>query len=126
MARSPESHLRHREYNREYRLRYKGRILAYLKEYGAKTKQIALEHYSGGVPRCDCCGEKNIKFLTIDHVNNDGKVHRQTNKEAGWHIYRWLRKNNFPGGFRVLCYNCNMGRAKNNGVCPHKEPNNIA
>lgn len=26
----------------------------------------------------------------------------------------------FPPSFRVLCYNCNSGRARNRGVCPHQ------
>jgi hypothetical protein len=30
-------------------------------------------------------------------------------------------KNNFPRGYRILCYNCNCGRALNNGICPHKD-----
>ncbi len=31
-------------------------------------------------------------------------------------------ENNFPPGFRVLCYNCNCGRNHNKGICPHKKP----
>jgi hypothetical protein len=30
-------------------------------------------------------------------------------------------KHNFPPGFRLLCSNCNFGRARNHGVCPHQE-----
>jgi hypothetical protein len=32
---------------------------------------------------------------------------------------RWLRKNGFPKGFRVLCHNCNFAHG-HYGYCPHK------
>lgn len=35
-------------------------------------------------------------------------------------LFRWIIENNFPEGFQVLCYNCNLGRAHCGGVCPHK------
>ena len=38
-------------------------------------------------------------------------------------IYSWLIRNNYPEGFQVLCYNCNLGKAHNNGICPHKKGN---
>ncbi len=84
-----------------------------------KLKVSVFEAY-GGV-KCNCCGEANIKFLTMDHINNDGNVHRQSNPEAGPGLYRWIAKNNYPEGFQVLCWNCNLGKAHNNGVCPHNE-----
>jgi hypothetical protein len=28
--------------------------------------------------------------------------------------------NDFPPGFQLLCSNCNHGRARNGGICPHK------
>jgi hypothetical protein len=36
------------------------------------------------------------------------------------YIYSWLIQNNFPGGYQVLCHNCNMAKAFYK-VCPHKE-----
>ena len=30
---------------------------------------------------CNCCGEKNPKFLTIDHVFNDGFKDREAGRE---------------------------------------------
>jgi hypothetical protein len=63
-----------------------------------------------------CCGESHYEFLTIDHVNGDGADHRrETNNED---IYRWLERNNFPPGFRVLCMNCNFALGYH-GYCPH-------
>ncbi len=82
-----------------------------------KLKQMAYDRYGGAI--CACCGEIEPAFLSIDHINNDGYTHRQ-NGLGGFSIYDWLKKHNFPDGFQILCMNCNMGKARNNGVCPHK------
>ena len=77
-----------------------------------KLRQEILEAYG---EKCECCGEDEPQFLSIDHTNNDGAEHRKTVKN----VYLWLRKNGFPrDGFRLLCYNCNFGRRL--GDCPHK------
>jgi len=80
-----------------------------------KLKIETLTHYGNGKLACVCCGEKLLKFLTIDHIYG-----RRGDKKRGFHIYQNLRANNFPEGFQTLCFNCNMGRAMNFGVCPHK------
>lgn len=79
-----------------------------------------LSHYSGGKPKCKCCGERTDQFLTLDHINNDGNIQR---RELGQRkpMYRRLRRLGFPAGYQVLCWNCNCGRAKNGGICPHKQ-----
>lgn len=83
-----------------------------------KSRKLKIEimNQYGGV-RCECCGESNIGFLTIDHKYDDGIKDRISN------FYRHLKKNGFPDKdrLRVLCYNCNMGREKtDNKFCPHK------
>lgn len=72
--------------------------------------------YGGYV--CACCGETEEVFLTIDHVNNDGCIHR---KQVGMtdKLYRWLKKNNYPLGFQILCRNCQEGKFRY-GTCPHQ------
>ena len=88
-----------------------------------KRKLVVFEAYGG--PVCNCCGETILGFLTIDHINNDGASHRkEINARGGNAMYRWLKNNNYPSGFQVLCWNCNTGRAMNGGVCPHKVENN--
>lgn len=67
--------------------------------------------------KCSCCGETNIEFLTIDHINGGGNKHKRDIKK---NIYRWLKHNNYPDGFQVLCYNCNLGKNRYN-VCPHNK-----
>jgi len=65
---------------------------------------------------CACCGEDNPAFLTISHVNNDGKQHRE---EVGRNMYRWVR-DNAPDDIIIECYNCNCSR-RTLDVCPHQE-----
>lgn len=81
-------------------------------------KDVVFQKYGGYV--CACCGETEPKFLTIDHINNDGASQRAKDKEHGKNLCRWLFKHNFPSGFQVLCMNCNLGKSRNAGVCPHK------
>lgn len=69
--------------------------------------------------QCACCGEAERRFLTIDHVNNDGKEMRKVHGTGG-SLYKWLMKNNGPAGFQTLCMNCNFGKAMNKGTCPHQ------
>ena len=90
-----------------------------------QMKFAVLEFYGGKPPKCACCSEKNILFLTIDHKNNDGNKHRRElsggENRNSVNMYLWIVKNNFPPLFQVLCYNCNFGRAKTkNKICPHK------
>lgn len=87
-------------------------------KYYAKLRLEVLTHYSGGKPKCACCGEEEIKFLTIDHINGGGRKDREENGK-GTMMYRRLRKTGYPKGYQVLCYNCNCAKGAY-GKCPHK------
>jgi len=82
-----------------------------------KLKLEVMAHYGGAL--CSCCKEETLAFLTMDHVNGGGAQHRKADSSAT-RIYRWLKKHDYPEGFRVLCMNCNWGARGNDGVCPHK------
>lgn len=84
---------------------------------GRRALRNEVKQAYGG--KCSCCGEADFRFLTVDHINNDGAEHRR--QISGSRIYNYLKKNNFPGGFQILCWNCNSGRAINGGTCPHRE-----
>ena len=88
---------------------------AHGKEYRRKRKLSVIQHYGG---KCKCCGEKEPVFLVIDHIDGGGTKHKKLIKAKGGGFYDWLKRNNFPEGFQVLCQNCNW--AKRMGVCPHK------
>ena len=79
----------------------------------------ALQHYSGtSPPSCECCGEVFIELLTIDHIGGGGAVHRRTEHSA-INLPTWLKTNNYPEGFRVLCFSCNCSYG-HYGYCPHQ------
>lgn len=89
------------------------------KKYVRTLRVEALDAYGG--PVCSCCGEDHEEFLTIDHVNGGGSAHRRSLKSRGGHsFYLWLRRNNYPKGFRILCMNCNFAYGMR-GYCPHKK-----
>jgi len=79
-----------------------------------KDRVFCVESYGG---ECVCCGENNLEFLCIDHINGGGNKHRKKVGHGGT-FYRWLRKNNMPEGYRVLCHNCNQSIGYY-GYCPH-------
>lgn len=100
-----------REKNRNYHRTLKARAFAAL----------------GGV--CKCCGEGERRFLQIDHVNNDGAAHRRAlgmrrhtrePKSIMGVFYRQIVGGKIDG-LQLLCANCNWGKARNGGICPHEE-----
>lgn len=110
----------YRDKTREWRERGNNRELDRLRTrlHQAALKDEIYAAYGGYV--CACCGETVRAFLSIDHVNNDGAEHRKVSDRRK--LYWWLKKHGFPSGFQVLCMNCNFGKARNNGVCPHVIP----
>lgn len=98
--------------------KFKSKQPNYMKRYMRNLKMEVLNAYGG--PVCKCCGETNAWFLTIDHINNNGAEDRKANgNRTGGGLAWLLRKKGFPPGYQILCYNCNLGRARNGGICPH-------
>lgn len=92
------------------------------KETLYRRKSEVFQAY-GGV-KCACCGEERMPFLTLDHIDGKGADHRRElfgnrRNGAGEVMYRWLRKQGFPAGFQVLCWNCNWAK-HSLGECPHQ------
>ena len=85
----------------------------------AKFKKLVYDHYGN---KCACCGETEPLFLEIDHINNDGKNDKTSggNRRKGIPLWRKIVKDNFPNTFQILCCNCNKGKERNGGICPHK------
>lgn len=86
----------------------------------AALREQIFAHYGAF---CSCCGEAEPQFLTIDHVENNGAEMRRdgTHGRSGTAFYQWLRKQGFPAGFQTLCMNCNFGKHRNGGMCPHQD-----
>ena len=66
-------------------------------------KEDVIWHYSFGTMRCAACGFNDIRSLSIDHINGGGSKHLREIKGS---LYSWLKNNNYPLGFQVLCLNC--------------------
>jgi hypothetical protein len=89
------------------------------KRLGLKLKEECFRHYGS---KCSCCGETIVQFLTIEHENGNGNNHRKSlfkHNVGGVHMYRWLKRNQFPRGYTILCMNCNWAK-RYGDICPHK------
>lgn len=87
------------------------------KKYNKRIKERTLEEYGGAF--CKCCGESCIEMLTIDHIAENGAQHRaEIGFQSGIGMYGWLERNNFPEGYQVLCFNCNISKHRF-GKCSH-------
>jgi len=127
------NHPEYKEHEKIYRKEYRQRPLVRAKYRGplgfnvrhnTKVRFEVYAHYSSTViPSCACCGEQELLFLTIDHINNNGAQERKqlhNGKNIGSAFYDWLKKQGYPEGYQLLCFNCNLGKHRNKGICPHK------
>lgn len=108
-------------------IRNKQRCLAWIKADYKRKRLLCLNHYSNNDPKCSCCGEKHLEFLTFDHTNNDGAAHRKTlskGKYSTGALLRWMIKNNFPSTIQILCMNCNCAKYRY-GICPHQKEKEV-
>lgn len=110
---------RARQWRRDHPETTKAKAKHWHAVYRERDRKIVYSVYGG---KCVCCGEIEAMFLTVDHVNSDGHIERKKGLYTnGSQFYRWIIQNNFPKDYQLLCFNCNLGRARNNGTCPHQE-----
>ena len=70
--------------------------------------------------------KKNYKKFIMDlkYVLPCGKCRKNLPKKEqklkGEKLNSWLKKNDYPDGFEVLCWNCNLTKGSF-GHCPHEE-----
>jgi len=96
-------------------------------EYAVKNKGGARKRYSLQRQQmldmygraCNCCGESEERFLTLDHKRNDGNIERK--KYGSSAAYRLAIKAYQPHKYEVLCFNCNIAKSID-GTCPHQKP----
>lgn len=103
---------------REWHRNHLEQVAVWRRRTTRKVKLEVITHYGG---RCACCGETEPLFLTIDHINGGGTAHRKEIGYFGSSFYIWLRRENYPEGYQVLCFNCNCARGLNGGICPHEQ-----
>lgn len=99
---------------REWRKRNRKKYLAGCRDKDRRLKEEVFGHYGGG---CSCCHVKELVFLAIDHIGGR-KNSPKDSPRAGNSFWRWLKRNGYPKGFRVLCHNCNWAVAFGR-TCPH-------
>jgi len=122
--RKPKVRSRLKKQKREYSQMPERKIQR--KKVAAAHKLVALtailkKTTNSKVLYCVCCRVKGIAFLTLDHIDPDG---RKKMGHLGWSadkLYIWVERKVqqgvVPDGLQVLCFNCNI--AKGQGAkCP--------
>lgn len=82
-----------------------------------KIRLRILIHYGGSPPKCKCCGESQLEFLSLDHINGGGSKERRI---YGSKLAYSLIRRGFPKGYQILCHNCNQAKGYY-GKCPHRK-----
>jgi hypothetical protein len=80
-------------------------------------KKERLMYYSIYGWECECCHEKNLKFLTMAHKSIS---RRQEPVVGSQSMLRLAIRHPDKEKYGVQCYNCNCASAFNGGICPHK------
>ena len=111
--------IRGKKYHEKYNKEIKQRII--------DLKLEVMAHYSkvisnSDIPVCACCKEKHIEFLTLDHINGRKSMNHKPSLKAD-KLCRTLKREGFPKGIQVLCWNCNSAKS-DKGVCPVHMKNN--
>ena len=97
-------------YQQHYYLETKEKYKEYHRRANKELKVKTLLHYSPiDSLKCSRCGIDDIDVLCLDHINGGGsEQRRRLNIGHGSNFYSWLKRNNYPSGYQVLCFNCNM------------------
>ena len=67
-----------------------------------ELKLRVLTHYGGGRCACVGCRFDDLRALSIDHINGNGR----REGKSGIALYEYLKKHNYPDGYQTLCMNC--------------------
>lgn len=126
-SKDPSNYWKKLRNTRKWYARHKEERRKSVKASYDKLRLECLVRYSQDPPTCSCCGETQVIFLTLDHIDGNGAAHRRsiglcgvTNPKGTKTAFQyWLKRNDFPDGFQVLCWNCNW--AKSHGGCPHQK-----
>lgn len=116
-----------KEYSKMYRKKNKEKLLKLNRDWCSKNREHVREEnrkererlkmevlgrYSSNKICCAYCGFEDTRALQIDHIDNNGAEERREklgNRTcAGTTFYRWIRRQNYPCGYQVLCANCNI------------------
>ena len=112
----PDRVVAHREESAKRRRQKPEIVNAANRRYMASIRVQFLAAYGG---KCVCCGETEPMFLTIDHIDNNGYLERKASPPGSF--YGRIVREDFPKKYQLLCYNCNVGKHRNGGSCPHQK-----
>ena len=113
---SPQQRARQLRYQRDNRDRLYAYNAAWQRRRNAALRAELIAAYGG---KCTCCGEAEPIFLDLDHIHNDGAADRIEFGNST-QLMLALKARGWPKDrHQLLCCNCNQGKARNGGVCPH-------
>ena len=102
---------------KRYRLRHPEYKPRQQKADKHRREQLRAEMFAVYGRECVCCKEREINFLTLDHVNGGGTQEFLRFGSLG--LLRQLKKRGWPqSGYRILCMNCNFA-TRFGRPCPH-------
>jgi len=97
----------YQDWRRKNRLT-KQEICRKAREYNHRIKLEVLSYYSNGAPKCARCGINDVDVLCIDHIEGGGTQLRIDTRHWGTKLHHFLKRNNYPKGYQILCANCNL------------------
>lgn len=69
---------------------------------------------------CGCCGEDEVLFLELTYIGPAAKSPHRKRHLGSVEAYRAAKRDRWSRRrWSLLCANCNRGRRRNGGVCPH-------
>jgi len=111
---------RYKELSQDIQNEWRSQQHTYSKNHATRLKLEVFSHYTkDGIVRCanpyHIHNEDitNLVLLTLDHINGDGyKELDHTGKRLGGaNFYSKLKRNNYPSGLQILCWNCQAYKA---------------
>lgn len=96
--------LRSNEYSLKYYKKDPKKHIAACIKSAKKLRYDVVTAYGG---KCCNCGISDFDVLDIDHIKNNGAIHRKAGMNSK-PLYYFLKKNNYPKDeYQLLCRNCN-------------------
>lgn len=105
----------HKEEAKSYYMANQDHIKSRVKANAIRHRENFLLMYGNA---CECCGETQKEFLTIDHIHGQKG---NSVKDRGTDAYRKATESYRPDLYRVFCMNCNFATRFDGSVCPHQQ-----
>lgn len=114
--RTDEVRAKHRVYSAKWRAENPQKATQRTKDYIRRLRNKIVDKYGGA---CACCGETERAFLAIDHVNRDGKRHRDEYPRNMQGYLMSIFRGTGDYVIQILCGNCHLAKDYRGG-CPHQ------